>query len=590
MRIPTLCVFVLTQAAFAQTNDGLDLLKRVREQVMDSVTRLPQYMCSLKIEREQYAAAPGHARNCDGITAQHSHGHIGRLEETDRVKLDVAIGDANEMYSWVGEDRFDDRDVFDMVRDGALQNGGYSTFLASIFGGDAPKFTYDGEKQVNGRTLAEFRFQVPHDRSNYVFGNRRNFSVIAAYGGSFLADPTTGDLAQLVIHTVDLPADSGACEATTTLDYGRTRLNESDFLLPRTATLDILQTDASEFQNVTIYSSCHEFQGKSVVSFDEPPADRGSAAPEIKLSPVEFTLPAGTAFKLAFTQAIDTATAAAGDRIKAKLAAAIVDPSSKAVLAPAGAEIVARIIRIEQLPQVPRSVRMLVKLETVNIGGAPRLFSLELNWVAQLPITTAMTGFPTLYGPTPTTKTAFFDALADPNVGSFYFAGVAPNFVIQAGLESNWMAASRASAQPVTLPSAEMLAAHNAVRETVGVPPLIWSDRLADMAQEWANTLLARGEFRHRPRLSVGENLFEIKGPRAHASPSEVVQAWESESRAYNYRNNHCVTGPTACGHYTQIVWRTTAEVGCAAARGDGLEIWVCNYDPPGNWVGSRPY
>jgi len=44
------------------------------------------------------------------------------------------------------------------------------------------------------------------------------------------------------------------------------------------------------------------------------------------------------------------------------------------------------------------------------------------------------------------------------------------------------------------------------------------------------------------------------------------------------------------CGHYTQIVWRDTKQVGCGVARDNRREIWVCNYDPPGNWVGHRPY
>jgi uncharacterized protein YkwD len=130
-----------------------------------------------------------------------------------------------------------------------------------------------------------------------------------------------------------------------------------------------------------------------------------------------------------------------------------------------------------------------------------------------------------------------------------------------------------------------MLAAHNAVRRRVGTAPLIWSDGLAERAQNWADTLLARGQFAHRPNGAYGENLFAITG--AAATPEQVVEDWAAESRDYNYRSNKC---HGVCGHYTQIVWGNTREVGCAAARGGGREVWVCNYDPPGNWVGERPY
>ena len=131
----------------------------------------------------------------------------------------------------------------------------------------------------------------------------------------------------------------------------------------------------------------------------------------------------------------------------------------------------------------------------------------------------------------------------------------------------------------------QMLAAHNSVRARVAVPPLVWSDRLATVAQDWANTLLTRREFSHRPNSSYGENLFEITG--APASPAHVVDTWAGESRNYDYNSNKC---RGVCGHYTQIVWSGTKEVGCAVARSRVREVWVCNYSPPGNFVNMRPY
>jgi len=133
----------------------------------------------------------------------------------------------------------------------------------------------------------------------------------------------------------------------------------------------------------------------------------------------------------------------------------------------------------------------------------------------------------------------------------------------------------------------EMVNAHNQWRSQVGVPALEWSSELANYAQEWANHLIERGTFEHRQQNQYGENLFMGRGRQW--SPTEVVNSWGNEIEDYNYGNNSCRPNKV-CGHYTQIVWRDTTEVGCAVARRGNTEVWVCNYNPPGNYIGEKPY
>ena len=145
-------------------------------------------------------------------------------------------------------------------------------------------------------------------------------------------------------------------------------------------------------------------------------------------------------------------------------------------------------------------------------------------------------------------------------------------------------------ATPVEYPgwsaqSETILQAHNAVRAQIGIPPLIWSSQLANFAQEWANHLAATGNFSHRPGNRYGENLYMISG--RSVSPSDVVRAWVAEARGYDLQTNTC---NGVCGHYTQVVWRQTRAIGCAVASYGYRQVWVCNYDPPGNVVGYRPY
>jgi pathogenesis-related protein 1 len=123
---------------------------------------------------------------------------------------------------------------------------------------------------------------------------------------------------------------------------------------------------------------------------------------------------------------------------------------------------------------------------------------------------------------------------------------------------------------------------HNKIRADVGLPKLVWNCDLADFAQEWAT----RGVFEHRLENKYGENIF-VAGNLSAAVVSGV-NLWHSEKAFWNNSTAVCQTGKV-CGHYTQIVWRSTTEIGCGINRnapGKFKVIMVCNYNPAGNYAG----
>jgi pathogenesis-related protein 1 len=139
----------------------------------------------------------------------------------------------------------------------------------------------------------------------------------------------------------------------------------------------------------------------------------------------------------------------------------------------------------------------------------------------------------------------------------------------------------------------QALAAHNKARAEVDSAPLQWSIELARYAQKWADHLASTSRrMEHRPpsgewKQVYGENLF--MGTAGHYGITDAVAIWHQEKSAYRGKAID-VSTIGAYGHYTQVVWKNTKKVGCAKVEAGGNVIMVCNYDPPGNMVGQKPY
>ncbi|WP_458720794.1 CAP domain-containing protein [Candidatus Nitrosocosmicus sp. R] len=133
---------------------------------------------------------------------------------------------------------------------------------------------------------------------------------------------------------------------------------------------------------------------------------------------------------------------------------------------------------------------------------------------------------------------------------------------------------------------------HNQERAAVNVPALSWSSSLASNAQSWADQLLAQGKFEHSPDTSYGENIAQLS--RINSNPNEIdlskmVQTWVDEKNSYD---GQPITNDNFMqfGHYTQMVWKSTTEVGCGMASDTGKDILVCQYTPSGNQIGQSAY
>ncbi len=141
---------------------------------------------------------------------------------------------------------------------------------------------------------------------------------------------------------------------------------------------------------------------------------------------------------------------------------------------------------------------------------------------------------------------------------------------------------------------------HNRYRAEVGVPPVRWSNIVEKSSEEWA-IHLARSEglrmvhanFRNSygENLSGGPGIWRTDGD-AYTALEWAVISFGNEKKNYRGVPISPDNGFYRYGHYTQMVWRTTTEIGCAVAKREDIPgyIAVCRYNPAGNIIGQKPY
>ncbi|KAG9066657.1 hypothetical protein KI688_012565 [Linnemannia hyalina] len=121
-----------------------------------------------------------------------------------------------------------------------------------------------------------------------------------------------------------------------------------------------------------------------------------------------------------------------------------------------------------------------------------------------------------------------------------------------------------------------ILDTHNKYRARHGAKPLKWNTKAAAFGDNWIQAC----QFKHSGG-KYGENLAA-----GYKNFKTGIDAWYNEVSKYNYKNPGF---SMATGHFTQVVWKGSKTVGCAKkfCPGSNWTIYICNYDPPGNYQGE---
>lgn len=124
---------------------------------------------------------------------------------------------------------------------------------------------------------------------------------------------------------------------------------------------------------------------------------------------------------------------------------------------------------------------------------------------------------------------------------------------------------------------------HNIYRHQHRACRLVWSENLAKAAAAWSEHLAATNNLEHSSDKEHGENLASAKGYDLRGD--KVAEMWYDEVKDYDFETP---AFNAKCGHFTQMIWRDTKEIGVAkSVAEDGSQYVVARYNPPGNVLGE---
>ena len=394
-------------AALAQ--DPSAILEKARDKMRSEIPTRPRYTCVETIDRSYFSrrglfASPP---SCERLSADRKAGRTKlRLDATDRLRVQVAVTQGTEIYSWTNPPSFS-YSIEQILQFGPTGTGAFAAHLIDIFSNPSVRFQALEERSEN----LEYAFRVPFEASHLMIKAGTQWRP-AGYSGSFAIDPRSLEMRRFTMESDELPPETSLCEVSTANEYPRE--NNLGVLLPSISRSHDILRDATETELVTTFSDCHQLA--------LPPTGREM--------PLDVALPQQT-LELALSTPIDTSFAAAGDVISARLTQPLLRSNSSEILAPAGSIVTGRIVQMEHRI-FPRSYFIVsLAFDRVQIDG--KFFELRIKSGGNV-IFKAKSARPDPQWP----------------MGTFSFPATNSRYVIPSGFKSKWFTVPLA--QPAEAP------------------------------------------------------------------------------------------------------------------------------------------
>ncbi len=356
-----LCACVLLASiACAAEDDPMEILQRVRETVAARIKKSANYTCVQTIDRSYFVSARDLLPGC----AYESQTPVRKEMMHDRLRLDVAVSNGQEIYSWHGENRFSSSAIDSVVKSGPISSGGFVGYVQNIFLNDGVEFTYTGESLINQVPVYGFNYIVPLAASHYHVQSKQG-SALVPFHGSFSVNTKNFELVSLEVIADKIPDDSNFCSVDTDVNYQLTRISGTDALIPALFVLRIDNSSHLYTVSRNEYSQCREFRGESTLRFDaEDSATQSAPAPVIATE----WLPAGMTLRVALRTPIDEKVAYTGDSVEGVLLESVKIPGTQTTI-PKGASLKGIITVLQERYEPEKHYFVNIEFQRLSFGN-----------------------------------------------------------------------------------------------------------------------------------------------------------------------------------------------------------------------------
>ena len=358
------CFVIAAAAVYGKeggSDDPLEILRLARERVAAHITQNANYACMETVDRTYSRDKEPGSGGCGNSSKDADRTIFMR----DRLHLDVAVSEGNEIFAWHGQNQFSSSLIGNVVKSGPISSGNFIGFLHNVFLHPGVQIEYTGSAEIKGVETYRFHYVVPLASSDYHV-QARHGNPIVAFHGSFTVRAPDYELTSLRVIADAIPSDSDICSADTEVNYQIVTISGKVSLIPSAFVLRLDQDSHIYTFSRSEYSGCREFRGESTLRFDT--STTSATAPAIDPRIPERWLPAGLVMRVELKTPVSDKSSYTGDAVDGVLLDPIPVPGSGEKI-PKGAILHGVITELEFRYEPWKHYLVRIEFERVTFGS-----------------------------------------------------------------------------------------------------------------------------------------------------------------------------------------------------------------------------